>query len=269
MPSETPTRAKEGELSGHGFDLTDTASSSASASANEHRQLQPRPRPEVPPSPLIPPPFTQLPAPNPPTPPQSDYYRHYLHPPPRPSTNIPPVTLLPTYPNTASTIAPTPRGTVPRPRPMSLPPQTFTPSRSGTSSDRTRQYVDQPQAASGSKHAQRNPDPPKSRTTNRILGDYTLSKTLGAGSMGKVKLAHHNITGEKVCTPSFLISTTTMSQPVFSSLHPSRPFLGIYRRIVPIAFRQGHNTSSERDIFGLHISSSDYYHLDVPILVSY
>ncbi|KAI9068945.1 Pkinase-domain-containing protein [Trametes sanguinea] len=38
----------------------------------------------------------------------------------------------------------------------------------------------------------------KSRSGTRILGDYTLSKTLGAGSMGKVKLAHHNITGEKL-----------------------------------------------------------------------
>jgi hypothetical protein len=37
-----------------------------------------------------------------------------------------------------------------------------------------------------------------SRGSNRILGDYTLSKTLGAGSMGKVKLATHNVTGEKV-----------------------------------------------------------------------
>ncbi|KAJ7187036.1 hypothetical protein C8R46DRAFT_1172012 [Mycena filopes] len=35
------------------------------------------------------------------------------------------------------------------------------------------------------------------KRSNRILGDYTLSKTLGAGSMGKVKLATHNITGEK------------------------------------------------------------------------
>ncbi|KAF8166602.1 kinase-like domain-containing protein, partial [Mycena galopus ATCC 62051] len=34
--------------------------------------------------------------------------------------------------------------------------------------------------------------------SNRILGDYTLSKTLGAGSMGKVKLATHNVTGEKL-----------------------------------------------------------------------
>ena len=39
---------------------------------------------------------------------------------------------------------------------------------------------------------------PKPRSSNRVLGDYTLGKTLGAGSMGKVKLAHHNITGEKV-----------------------------------------------------------------------
>ncbi|KAJ7853696.1 Pkinase-domain-containing protein [Mycena olivaceomarginata] len=43
--------------------------------------------------------------------------------------------------------------------------------------------------------------PPRShkpKRTNRVLGDYTLSKTLGAGSMGKVKLATHNITGEKL-----------------------------------------------------------------------
>ena len=53
----------------------------------------------------------------------------------------------------------------------------------------------------GNKHAQEAAsNPPGGRTTsrNRILGDYTLSKTLGAGSMGKVKLAHHNVTGEKV-----------------------------------------------------------------------
>ncbi|KAJ7641628.1 Pkinase-domain-containing protein, partial [Roridomyces roridus] len=42
------------------------------------------------------------------------------------------------------------------------------------------------------RHAQSKP-----KRVNRILGDYTLSKTLGAGSMGKVKLATHNGTGEK------------------------------------------------------------------------
>lgn len=32
----------------------------------------------------------------------------------------------------------------------------------------------------------------------KVLGNYTLTKTLGAGSMGKVKLAVHSLTGEKV-----------------------------------------------------------------------
>ena len=82
---------------------------------------------------------------------------------------------------------------------MSLPPlpRPYTPAHSGTSSDRTRQYVEQPHVTPP-KHFQRSADPTKPRTTNRILGDYILSKTLGAGSVAKVKLAHHNITGEKV-----------------------------------------------------------------------
>lgn len=33
----------------------------------------------------------------------------------------------------------------------------------------------------------------------RIIGNYTLINTLGSGSMGKVRLAVHNITGDKVC----------------------------------------------------------------------
>ncbi|CAG8612712.1 6644_t:CDS:2, partial [Scutellospora calospora] len=32
----------------------------------------------------------------------------------------------------------------------------------------------------------------------KVLGNYTLTKTLGAGSMGKVKLAIHSLTGEKL-----------------------------------------------------------------------
>ncbi|RIA97579.1 hypothetical protein C1645_751914 [Glomus cerebriforme] len=32
----------------------------------------------------------------------------------------------------------------------------------------------------------------------KVLGNYTLTKTLGAGSMGKVKLAVHSLTGEKL-----------------------------------------------------------------------
>ncbi|KAH8114010.1 hypothetical protein DFH11DRAFT_1595338, partial [Phellopilus nigrolimitatus] len=37
----------------------------------------------------------------------------------------------------------------------------------------------------------------KSRSSISVLGDYMLGKTLGAGSMGKVDLAYHDLTGEK------------------------------------------------------------------------
>lgn len=150
----------------------------------------------------VPPPLTPLSARPPPSDPLSLYNIHYLGALPRdPSTlsGPPPPNLPPTM---ASTTAPIPRGTVPRPRPMSLPPPTYTPTYSGTSSERPRQYAEQP-LATAQRHSQRGGETPKQRTTNRILGDYTLSKTLGAGSMGKVKLAHHNITGEKVRPVAF------------------------------------------------------------------
>jgi len=60
------------------------------------------------------------------------------------------------------------------------------------------------------------------RRGHRILGDYTLGKTLGVGSITskvKVKLATHNVTGEKVLvTPSFPISLFSSSFPPFSQL---------------------------------------------------
>ncbi|KAJ3473186.1 hypothetical protein NLI96_g13097 [Meripilus lineatus] len=58
-----------------------------------------------------------------------------------------------------------------------MPPQQYVPPQA--SNDRDRQHQDdnpRPSRADGSS---------KSRSSNRILGDYTLSKTLGAGSMGK------------------------------------------------------------------------------------
>ncbi|KAJ7853694.1 hypothetical protein B0H14DRAFT_3865742 [Mycena olivaceomarginata] len=66
-----------------------------------------------------------------------------------------------------------------RQRPASMPPQPTEAKAADADPARTRQ-------------------PSSSKRSNRILGDYTLSKTLGAGSMGKVKLATHNITGEKL-----------------------------------------------------------------------
>ncbi|KAH8105209.1 Pkinase-domain-containing protein [Cristinia sonorae] len=77
-----------------------------------------------------------------------------------------------------------------RQRPVSMPPQSFAPPASGN--DKERHHGEE-----GSRHGQRGESgSSKPRSSNRILGDYTLSKTLGAGSMGKVKLAHHNLTGE-------------------------------------------------------------------------
>lgn len=68
-----------------------------------------------------------------------------------------------------------------------------------TSSSDTK---DKSQSHDDATQPKRNPDHGSRHTRsgrpNRILGDYTLSKTLGAGSMGKVKLATHNVTGEKV-----------------------------------------------------------------------
>ncbi|KAH7886474.1 hypothetical protein F5I97DRAFT_1936203 [Phlebopus sp. FC_14] len=74
-----------------------------------------------------------------------------------------------------------------------MPPQAYNPSPPTSSSDRDRQQMSesknrQHREGSSSKHG---------RSSNRILGDYTLTKTLGAGSMGKVKLAIHNITDDK------------------------------------------------------------------------
>ena len=89
---------------------------------------------------------------------------------------------------------PRPQSTSQRPRPVSMPPQAYAASPSANGTRDQRHDDGRHGRAEGSSSS-------KSRSGTRILGDYTLSKTLGAGSMGKVKLAHHNITGEKVSTP--------------------------------------------------------------------
>ncbi|KAF9005151.1 hypothetical protein BDQ17DRAFT_1353915 [Cyathus striatus] len=72
--------------------------------------------------------------------------------------------------------------------------------------EREREERDREKERDGDAHKERDRERDKDKDkdrgrpsrSNRILGDYTLSKTLGAGSMGKVKLATHNITGEKL-----------------------------------------------------------------------
>lgn len=49
-----------------------------------------------------------------------------------------------------------------------------------------------------SSNAQETPVERMTPVKRRNLGEWNLEKTIGAGSMGKVKLARHHITGEQV-----------------------------------------------------------------------
>ncbi|SCV68416.1 BQ2448_537 [Microbotryum intermedium] len=62
--------------------------------------------------------------------------------------------------------------------------------------------------------------PSSSSRSRRVLGEYTMSKTLGAGSMGKVKLGVSGVTGEKVkarvaikIIPRFTSTAAAQRQP--------------------------------------------------------
>jgi serine/threonine protein kinase len=94
-----------------------------------------------------------------------------------------------------------------RPRPVSMPPV--------ANADPSTGITGPEQASHGQEHRPQGHSSSRrgtSRTTVRVIGNYSLGKTLGAGSMGKVKLAYHNQTGEKVCSrrahikPSVLIN---------------------------------------------------------------
>ncbi|KAG8986011.1 serine/threonine-protein kinase KIN2, partial [Tulasnella sp. 427] len=88
--------------------------------------------------------------------------------------------------------------TASRPRPVSMPPQSLPPAvvpPANGNHDAPSTSGDQRAADASSS---RNGTTGRSSRGTRVLGDYTLGKTLGAGSMGKVKLAQHNVTGEKL-----------------------------------------------------------------------
>jgi hypothetical protein len=106
-----------------------------------------------------------------------------------------------------------------RPRPVSMPPQAYgaSPAAASNGSTDKERPVEEPKQRHASSTT-------KSRGSNRILGDYTLSKTLGAGSMGKVKLATHNVTGEKVRSAALVTYTSLTERDMCSSL--SKSFLG-------------------------------------------
>lgn len=101
--------------------------------------------------------------------------------------------------------APPPRGPTlnsHRPRPLSMPPQSYAQPPNSTTTPTTGLSPTDRSHVSGDENKerrrQREEHASSRRSGKRILGDYTLSKTLGAGSMGQVRLATHNVTGEKV-----------------------------------------------------------------------
>ncbi|KAF8063306.1 CAMK/CAMKL/Kin1 protein kinase [Lyophyllum atratum] len=100
-----------------------------------------------------------------------------------------------TPPSSGAAAVPRPNSSAHKPRPLSMPPPSSANNSSSDTKDKDRSSRDTPTTSS-----RRTRDGSSSRPsrTNRLLGEYTLSKTLGAGSMGKVKLATHNVTGEKL-----------------------------------------------------------------------
>ena len=106
------------------------------------------------------------------------------------------------------------------PRPLSMPPQAYVQQPTSTStsaaappqqdpSRESRQPPDNYQNGSRSHREHRS-----GRSSTRIIGNYTMTKTLGAGSMGKVKLATHNHTGEKVTIIPTLLLPISSNPPL-------------------------------------------------------
>jgi hypothetical protein len=77
---------------------------------------------------------------------------------------------------------------------MSKPRQSYRRSNRPVSAERERQHTENPRRQQSKDQL----TPHTSRDSNRILGDYTLDKTLGVGRVGEVKLAQRANSDEKV-----------------------------------------------------------------------
>ena len=86
-----------------------------------------------------------------------------------------------------------------RPRPVPMSPQSHGQSNDPISTERDRGPAKETPRRHRDEYQPTTHIPTGSR---RTLGDYTLGKTLGVGSMGKVKSAQHASSDEKVCLPS-------------------------------------------------------------------
>lgn len=144
-----------------------------------------------------------------------------------------------------------------RPRPMSMPPQSYNASavdrdgKNGAGNDSGRST---PAGNARRSHRERetNGSSNKPRSSGRILGDYTLSKTLGAGSMGKVKLATHNITGEKVRFPASFSYISSLYRDLACGKNPSSYTTATFKWLsaARVDARSGGEAGIERRIKG-------------------
>lgn len=75
----------------------------------------------------------------------------------------------------------------------SISPHTLTPQTSRETDKRPATL-----AATATAHSSKRSVSSERAKPRRIIGNYTLINTLGSGSMGKVRLAVHNMTGDKV-----------------------------------------------------------------------
>ena len=93
-------------------------------------------------------------------------------------------------------------------RPVSMPPQ----SSAQAAALAERMSVDE------NREREKEKRKPAEKSRGRVLGDYVLTKTLGAGSMGKVKLAVHTPTGQKLAIKIVpRVSTHNNGQPMTAS----------------------------------------------------
>ena len=112
-----------------------------------------------------------------------------------------------------------------RQRPLSMPPQSAaaaaeaSPARHESRRERREERHERHER-------ERDRDRDRERQRTKIVGDYTLGKTLGAGSMGKVKLATHNQTGEKVRATTLTSALGTLT-PSAARDQNSAPRAGI------------------------------------------
>jgi len=86
---------------------------------------------------------------------------------------------------------------------QAAPPFSQTVPASGSSKPRSADHSRSPSSREKASNAATDNGKARERSSRRQLGEWTLGKTLGAGSMGKVKLGVSTVTGDKVRTIDF------------------------------------------------------------------